>query len=178
VRVTPVPAVPPKVVIGAVSHDAISRVARIGDGFLASRPEHIPVYLDALEQEGQARADACVYHGDWLIVSDDPERTWSEIGGHATYQMRKYAEWGVFGPPPDAPSFPDPDAVLSDPRGYRLLDTETAVDELVALLRAWPQIRDLHFWAKLPGEGIESSSGRIEHFASHVVPRVREQLSA
>jgi hypothetical protein len=52
-----------------------------------------------------------------------------------------------------------------------------AVDKICELVEARPQIRDLHFWAQLPGESVESGSARIEYVASHVLPAVRERLS-
>jgi hypothetical protein len=39
-----------------------------------------------------------------------------------------------------------------------------------------PQIQDLHFWAQLPGESIESGCSRIEYMANNVLPRVKERL--
>ncbi|MFC0314929.1 hypothetical protein ACFQNE_04040 [Gordonia phosphorivorans] len=54
----------------------------------------------------------------------------------------------------------------------------TAVDELTALISATPQIKDVHFWAQLPGEWVESGSTRIRVLADQVVPAVRERLAA
>ena len=48
--------------------------------------------------------------------------------------------------------------------------------ELGRLLEQYPQIRDVHFWAQLPGEPVASGQRRIEYMARHVLPRVRERL--
>lgn len=61
---------------------------------------------------------------------------------------------------------------------YTLWDVPTAVDELTALISATPQIKDVHFWAQLPGESVESGSTRIQVLADQVVPAVRERLAA
>ena len=31
----------------------------------------------------------------WLLVSEDPEKTFEEVAPHAYYQINKYAEWSV-----------------------------------------------------------------------------------
>jgi len=59
-----------------------------------------------------------------------------------------------------------------------LWDADMAVAELTAMLRATPEIIDVHFWAQLPGEPIEQGSARIEYMARHVLPRVRDALAS
>jgi hypothetical protein len=41
------------------------------------------------------------------------------------------------------------------------MDAETAVTELTALLRERPQTKDVHFWAQLPGEPVDSGCGSL-----------------
>ena len=67
---------------------------------------------------------------------------------------------------------------IVDAGGYLLWDVETAIRELSDLLLAQPLIRDVHFWAQLPGESVESGSARIETLTSKVLPAVRERLAA
>ena len=57
-----------------------------------------------------------------------------------------------------------------------LWDASTAVAELTALFRARPQVKDVHFWAQLPGESTDSGSERIEYLATKVAPEVRARL--
>jgi hypothetical protein len=59
---------------------------------------------------------------------------------------------------------------------YRLENGDEAVRSLVELLRKYPQIKDLHFWAQLPGEAVASGQRRIEYVARKVLPRVRQAL--
>jgi hypothetical protein len=44
------------------------------------------------------------------------------------------------------------------------------------MLKEYPEIVDVHFWAQFPGEPVESGSDRIEYIANHVLPRVRAAL--
>ncbi|HEY2205515.1 MAG TPA: LLM class flavin-dependent oxidoreductase [Pseudonocardia sp.] len=176
VPVTPVPEQPPRILVGAMADVAIERAARIADGFLSTQNAHQAAYLAAVERLGRPVEQARIYAGQWAVVAQDPERTWARIGRHALYQLNEYISWGAFGPPDEVPRFTDP-AQIVEAGAFQLWDADTAVRELTALLRERPQIRDLHFWAQLPGEPVESGSERIEYLATKVVPEVRARLA-
>jgi alkanesulfonate monooxygenase SsuD/methylene tetrahydromethanopterin reductase-like flavin-dependent oxidoreductase (luciferase family) len=173
--VTPVPEQVPALLVGAMAEPAIERAARIADGFLSTQNAHHESYLDAVERQGGVRADARIYAGQWAVVADDPERVWASIGKHALYQLNEYISWGAFGPPDQVPQFTDPAQIL-EAGAYQLMDAEAAVTQLTTMLRDRPQIKDVHFWAQLPGEPVDSGSERIAYLADKVVPAVREQL--
>jgi alkanesulfonate monooxygenase SsuD/methylene tetrahydromethanopterin reductase-like flavin-dependent oxidoreductase (luciferase family) len=175
VRVTPTPPEPPLLLIGGLADPAIERVARIGDGFLSTSNDHHQTYLEACARAGRDPSQANIYAGQWVVIDDDPESTWARIGDHAVYQLNHYIDWGAFGPPDDVPRLADRDAVLQG-GAYTLWDVPTAIDELVELLSTRPEIRDVHFWAQLPGEAVESGSKRIELLATRVLPEVRKRL--
>lgn len=173
VRVTPVPEQVPGLLIGAMAEPAIERAARIGDGFLSTQNAHQPAYLRAREKLGQP---ARICAGQWAIIAEDPEREWARIGPHALYQLNNYIAWGAFGPPGQVPEFTDPGQVVAA-GAYQLWDPDTAVEELAVLLRERPQITDVHFWAQLPGEPVDSGSARVELLATKVMPQVRQRLA-
>ncbi|MBN9738798.1 MULTISPECIES: LLM class flavin-dependent oxidoreductase [unclassified Pseudonocardia] len=175
--VTPVPETPPQLLVGAMADVAIERAARIADGFLSTQNAHHRSYLDAVQRLGRPVDDAAIYAGQWAIVADDPERVWSRIGEHALYQLNEYISWGAFGPPESTPRFTDP-AQIIEAGAYQLMDAEAATTHFTELLRGTPQIRDVHFWAMLPGEPVESGSERIAYLSDKVVPAVRERLRA
>jgi alkanesulfonate monooxygenase SsuD/methylene tetrahydromethanopterin reductase-like flavin-dependent oxidoreductase (luciferase family) len=175
VRATPVPEHKPLLLIGAMAEPAIDRAARLGDGFLSTQNDHQPIYLEALRRHGKDPSRATIHAGQWTIVDEDPERAWAQIGDHAVYQLNEYLDWGAFGPPDEVPRFPDRDAVVAG-GAYQLWDGPTAVSELVALLRERPQIKDVYFWAHLPGEPVESGSRRMEFFMNRVAPQVVAEL--
>ena len=177
VRMTPVPARVPLLLLGGMVEHTVHRAARLGDGFMAAQNSHFDWFLEGLRLVGKDPADGRIHAGQWAIVDEDPERTWAEIGDHAVRQINTYIEWGAFGPPDQIPRFPDRDALVAA-GAYRLLDAGQAVDEYVHLLRRYPQVRDVHFWAQLPGEPVESGSRRIEYLATKVVPKVAARLDA
>ena len=173
VRVTPAPEHRPQLLMGGMNQVAIDRVARLADGFLCAVPGHLPMYTEALTKVGKNPAEGSVYTGVWAIIDDDPEKMWSQVGDHALYQVNEYIRWGAFG---DLSPFEHRDEVVAAGM-YQLWDAATATTELTALLSEWPQIKDVYFWSRLPGEPIESSSRRVEYLATQVIPEVRVQLA-
>ncbi|MGE0667987.1 MAG: LLM class flavin-dependent oxidoreductase [Sphingomonadales bacterium] len=172
-RVTPAPEHPPKLLMGGLSPPAMERAAAIGDGFLSTGGIGHDVYVGALEKHGKRHGE--IYAGHWAIVADDPEREAAKVGPHVLYQTNAYIGWGAFGPPETTPLFPDGRAAIEGGL-YSLWDPDTAVRELTTLLKAWPQIRDVHFWAKFPGESFESGWARVELLMNRVLPRVKEAI--
>jgi len=173
--VQPLPEQAPKLYLGGMAEPAIDRAARIADGFLSTGGIGHDVYLQCLARHGRAPHEGAIVAGHWAIISDDPEREAAIVGPHALYQANQYIDWGAFGPPESVPRFPDARTALEQGL-YSLWDPDTAVAELSTLLRAYPQIRDIHFWAQFPGEPLASGQRRIETIASKVLPRVRAAL--
>jgi alkanesulfonate monooxygenase SsuD/methylene tetrahydromethanopterin reductase-like flavin-dependent oxidoreductase (luciferase family) len=175
--VTPVPEVTPRLLVGAQSPVGIDRAARMGDGVITLSNDHCQVYLDALQRHGRDADEGRIYASQWTIIAEDPERVWSQVSENVLYQMNKYIEWGSFEGPNQPAQYANSQAVL-DAGAYRLMDASMAVDELVALAAAYPQIRDFHYWAQFPGESIESGSERIQYMADRVIPAVNERLAS
>jgi alkanesulfonate monooxygenase SsuD/methylene tetrahydromethanopterin reductase-like flavin-dependent oxidoreductase (luciferase family) len=173
--VTPAPEHPLPILAGGMQEKSIERVARVADGFLSTQNDHHAMYLQALVGLGRDPAEGRIYAGQWAIIAEDPERVWSEIGDHALYQLNQYVSWGAFGPPDVVPQFPDRDAIVQA-GAYQLWDAPAAVDALVAMFEERPQVKDVHFFAQLPGESVDSGSARIEYIADKVIPAVRARL--
>jgi alkanesulfonate monooxygenase SsuD/methylene tetrahydromethanopterin reductase-like flavin-dependent oxidoreductase (luciferase family) len=175
-RITPAPKTPPRIFMGGMAEPAIARAARLGDGFLSTGGIGHDLYVRALAAAGKPRSAGAICAGHWAIIAADPEREAAKLAGPILYQSNTYIGWGAFGPPDQVPRFPDAAAALQGGL-YRLWDAEQAVAELGALLREYPEIVDVHFWAQFPGEPIESGSARIEYAARNVLPRLRAELA-
>lgn len=176
VRITPVPDNPPPIFVGALADPAIERAARIGDGYLDTLNAGGAKYVEALSKVGKKPSDGRIYSLQWPVIDEDPERTWAEIGKHSVYQWNEYIGWGVFGPPDQIPRYEDP-AQLVEAGMIQLWDASTAIEQLSGILRDRPQTRDLHFFAQLPGEPVESGSRRLEYLATKVMPEVLSQVN-
>jgi alkanesulfonate monooxygenase SsuD/methylene tetrahydromethanopterin reductase-like flavin-dependent oxidoreductase (luciferase family) len=175
-RVTPVAEKTPRMPIGAVAPKGLERAARLGDGVITLSNDHIQIYLDALVANGRRPEDGDVYASQWVVIAQDPEEEWRRIGENVLYQVNKYIEWGSF-EGSGVPDHFDNAQQLLDFGVYQLWDATKAVDELVAIGRRHPQIRDFHFWAQFPGEAVESGSRRIQYIADTVIPAVTAALS-
>lgn len=176
VSITPTPEHTPRLLLGGMAEPAIERAARIGDGFLSTGGIGQDVYVAALEKAGKSANDGVICAGHWAIVAEDPEAEAAKVGDHVLYQINQYVDWGAFGPPDEIPRFPDAASAIENGL-YELWDADTAISELTAMLQAFPQVVDVHFWAQFPGESVESGSARMEYLANNVLPQVRAALN-
>lgn len=175
IRVTPVPEQTPALLVGAMAEGPVHRAARIGDGFLSTGGIGHDFYLEGLAKAGKSPREGAIYAGNWGIISPDPEREATQVGDHVLYQVNEYVKWGAFGPPGEIPLFPDAPTAIENGL-YELWDADAAVENLTTMLKAYPQVRDIHFWAQFPGEPVESGSRRLEYIAREVLPRVRAAI--
>ena len=175
--VAPRPQSTPKILMGGMAQPAIARAARLGDGFLSTGGIGHDVYIDALRALGRDRSEGAIYAGHWGIISADPEAEANRVADYALYQTNEYVSWGAFGPPDETPLFPDGHTALEQGL-YNVWDGDEAVRSLTEMLLTYPEIRDVHFWAQLPGEPIEQGSARLEYVANHVLPQVRANIAA
>ena len=175
IPVLPAPERPIRILMGAISPSAIERAARISDGFLSSGGVGQAEFIKALAKLDKPVESGEIFAGCWGIVSEDPEREAEALGPHLLRQMQGYLEMGAFGGGDGAPRFDTPaDAVTQG--FYQFWTPGQAVEQILSELKAYPQIRDMHFWAQFPGEPLESGSRRIELLARQVLPRVRAAL--
>lgn len=85
----------PPIWIGGFSKGAAQRAAKYGDGYIGpSSRAMYDMYLAELRAVGKDPAKARVMGGDlWLIVADDPDRTFSEYASKLIYWFNAYARW-------------------------------------------------------------------------------------
>lgn len=175
--ITPHPDKQPRIFIGGLADPAIERAARIADGFLPSGTIGMDHYLKTLADLGRDPAAGMIMHGCWSIIAPDPEAEARRVGPHAMYQNNIYRSWGVWGPPEETPPFATPEEALEG-GFYEIWDADMAVSRLQALIDQYPQIRDIHFWAQLPGEPVAAGNRRLEYMAREVFPRLRPSAAA
>jgi alkanesulfonate monooxygenase SsuD/methylene tetrahydromethanopterin reductase-like flavin-dependent oxidoreductase (luciferase family) len=135
VHLTPGPYRPggPTVTWGGNSEAAARRAARIADGFLPSDPAVWTFYRDEMQKLGRPDPGPGLTDGHQTIVlSEDPERAWADIGPYFLYESNAYAAWlaGTDGAGPYR-SYGD----LEELRAvgmYRVLTPKDYVEELKA----------------------------------------------
>ncbi|MFD9971684.1 LLM class flavin-dependent oxidoreductase [Streptomyces sp. NPDC059011] len=98
VRVTPRPGTQPHplLLVGGSSRAAARRAARLGLPFFPSA--HLPgleAYYHRMREEYGTEGFCMMPAAETplLHVSEDPDRTWAEYGGHFLHEARMYASW-------------------------------------------------------------------------------------
>jgi len=115
----------PPIWVGGFTLPALRRAARYGDGFTVpgANCEVYDKYVSELERLGKATEGVRFAGGfQWLIVSNDPEKTWSEAADYIIYQAGQLPGVGRKGRPVAQPSKPArPRAPTSEwpPQGRR-----------------------------------------------------------
>jgi alkanesulfonate monooxygenase SsuD/methylene tetrahydromethanopterin reductase-like flavin-dependent oxidoreductase (luciferase family) len=100
VTVTPAPVQKPRplVIVGGSSP---RRAARLGDAYLPARPDQAlgDAYVAECRRLGKGDGLLLWPAGPmWVFVTDDPDRSWSELGPHALHEANSYAGWAEGSP--------------------------------------------------------------------------------
>jgi alkanesulfonate monooxygenase SsuD/methylene tetrahydromethanopterin reductase-like flavin-dependent oxidoreductase (luciferase family) len=85
----------PPIVLGGSSKAAARRAARLCDGFEPTSRELFDDYVAECVRLGVEPGPplAPMPRGQFLYVSDDPERSWRELGPHLLHEMQSYGQW-------------------------------------------------------------------------------------
>ena len=107
-------------------------------------------------------------------MAEDPDQARAELGPCLVHQMRSYQLMGAFGGA-DIPVIDRPEAAIEQ-GFYAFWTPAQAVESITTELQAYPQIKDLHFWGRFPGESQASAVARINLIADRVLPGIRQSL--
>ncbi len=136
VRVTPTPVQEngPQIILGGSSKAAAKRAARIADGYMPASPETSQVYIEEshrLGNTGLIYEEKCPL---FLYVSEDPDRSWSEIAPYAMHETNCYARWAQEASGDNNPFIlaDDPDALRATGR-YAILTPDECVEMALGL---------------------------------------------
>lgn len=176
VRITPLPLQKPHppIWVGGFSDAATKRAARYADGFIGTGDLSgvYPQYLEALRVAGKPTDKPRVAGGHfWLIVSDDPDKTFHEIAPHVRYQINVYAEWLEKAGQPLFPHLAD-DAALKASGILQVLTPDDAVKAIRSYVAAVPLER-YYTWTIPPGYPVRKMNDHLELFARKVMPHFR-----
>jgi alkanesulfonate monooxygenase SsuD/methylene tetrahydromethanopterin reductase-like flavin-dependent oxidoreductase (luciferase family) len=100
VTVTPPPVQRPRpfLIVGGA---APRRAARLGDAFLPAVPDEALGEAYVAECRRLGRGDGILLWPTgpmWVFVTDDPDRSWREIGPHALHEANGYGRWAAGAP--------------------------------------------------------------------------------
>ncbi len=170
VRVTPPPASRPHpfVAVGGSGRNAARRAARFGLPFqpAAQNAEVFALYTSECERLGHTPV-LLPPVGEMLWVSEDPNRTWSEIGRYLLHHVMSYASWQTHNVGSVVDSAATTVEELRAEDKYQILTP----DEFVAWTQAHSESPVVHF-PLCGGTPPELAWPGLELFASKVLPRL------
>jgi alkanesulfonate monooxygenase SsuD/methylene tetrahydromethanopterin reductase-like flavin-dependent oxidoreductase (luciferase family) len=174
VTVTPGPVQDPRpqVLLGGSVPAAARRAARLADGLhcLVPRQQLAPHYL--AERERLGLDPGLVVGGDApmgsLFVSDDPERSWSEMAPHLLHEVNSYGRWAQEAGANEHLYQPTEDLGVVRKMGmYEVVDPEQAVEYVAAAGPAGPILHPL-----VGGIPPEIAWQMLQRFVDDVLPKL------
>lgn len=169
IAVTPVPASPPRILMGAISEVAIKRAAKIGDGFLSSDNAHLSIYIDALAETGRQGSAVA---SQVAFIAEDPERAAAESEEYILNYVNAYVERGFT----DHAWFTSVQEAI-DSGLYKVWSGDEAVAEIVDAVSLSPVVEEVCFLVSAgPGEPVESTYPRAQYLIDYVIPEVRKRV--
>lgn len=172
ITVTPVPATRPTLFMGGGTEVAARRAARLRLPLFPMHPGRrvIDAYNDEAAKVGFAEGFALPPIGPTYVhVTDDPERTWAEIGPYLLYEARTYAS---FQPEGQTSSPLVRAATVEELRESPQILVGTP-DQIVATADALGDAGSFVFHPLAGGMPPDVAWQNLELFAAKVLPRIR-----
>ena len=175
-RLTPRPVQTPRppLWVGGFGPAAAARAARLGDGYIGTGPMKplVDMYTAELRALGKDASKPRLAGGHfWLIVANDPEKTWREVAPHIRYQITLYNEWLHKAGQDIFPNVPDDEALRASGM-LQVLTPEDAVRAIEAYVAEVP-IERYYTWTIPPGFPVKRMNEHLELFAKKVIPHFR-----
>src|SRR5229473_3735781 len=160
----------PPIWVGGFSQAAARRAARYGDGYIGpSNRAMYEMYLAELRAVGKDPARARVMGGDlWLIVSEDPDRTFATYAPHLIYWFNAYSRWYEGTDTSPWPHFDNAEALLSS--GFVNVVTPEAAVKLIKNRTTEVPVEMYTMMLSPPGIAISAVEASLELFAKKVMP--------
>jgi alkanesulfonate monooxygenase SsuD/methylene tetrahydromethanopterin reductase-like flavin-dependent oxidoreductase (luciferase family) len=160
----------PPLWVGAFVPEAIDRLARVADGYLAFTEGTTEEYLAACERHGRPPEERMVNRTFWAIIDEDPERAYASAGPHFVHMYNDYIRRDAY---PHLEVFDDPQTALELGRSEGALILADAEGAIKTLNREVSKgVSDFHFLAFMPGEDVDEVSRRLQYISDHVIPNV------
>ncbi len=163
----------PPIWVGGFTKAATRRAAKYGDGYIGPSNKAVyEMYLRELRAVGKNPASARVMGGDlWLVVSEDPDRTFATYAPHLLYWFNSYAKW--FEGTDTSPWPIIKDAAELKSRGLvNIITPESAVTLIKERLAEVP-VEMFTMMLSPPGIPLSKVEENLELFAKQVMPHFR-----
>jgi len=163
----------PPIWVGGFSRGAARRAARYGDGYVGPSNRAIyEMYLAELRAAGKDPARARVMGGDmWLIVAEDPNRTFATYAPHLLYWFNAYSKWFEGTDTSPWPHLNNADDLLA--KGLVNIVTPEAAVKLIKDRTAEVPVEMYTMMLSPPGIALREVQTSLELFASKVMPNLK-----
>ena len=160
----------PPIWVGGFSKAAARRAARYGDGYIGPSSRAVyEMYLAELKAVGKDPARARVMGGDlWLIVSEDPSRTFAEYAPNLLYWFNAYSRWFEGTDTSPWPHLENTEQILS--LGLANIVTPEAAVKIIKDRIAEVPVEMYTMMLMPPGVAIKAVETSLELFAKKVMP--------
>ncbi|MCA1833333.1 MAG: LLM class flavin-dependent oxidoreductase [Actinomycetota bacterium] len=173
IRVTPKPMSKPHppIFMGGSSEKAARRAARLNLWFFPSIADVELMRMYKEECEAVGYAGFCVLPGGpgFVLVTEDPEKVWSEIAKYAWYDADTYRSWQTGGNRSEVATKAGNVEELKSEGIYRVVTP----DECVALAEELGAFGVITLHPLMSGIPVELGWESLELFRSKVLPRIR-----
>ena len=175
-RLAPLPLQKPRppIWVGGFAKASARRAARLGDGYIGTGDMSgiYRMYLDELRAAGKDPAQARVAGGFfWLVVANDPDKTWYEMAPHVQFQINVYADWTKKAGQELFPPMPNLEALKASGI-FQVMTPAAAVAAISAYAAAVP-VERFYCWTVPPGYPVRNMDEHLELMATKVMPHFR-----
>jgi alkanesulfonate monooxygenase SsuD/methylene tetrahydromethanopterin reductase-like flavin-dependent oxidoreductase (luciferase family) len=160
----------PPIWVGGFSRAAARRAARYGDGYIGPTNRAVyEMYLAELRQADKDATQARVMGGGlWLVVAEDPDRTFAHYAPHLLYWFNSYAKWFEGTDTSPWPMLNDAQELRT--RGLVNIVTPEAAVALIKQQTAAVPVEMFTFMLSPPGVKLSQVAPHLELFANKVMP--------
>lgn len=163
----------PPLWVGGFAPAAAKRAARLGDGFIGTGEmvEQAKAYREAHAALGTKMPPRLAGGHFWLIVSNEPDKTFAAVAPHVLYQIEVYNQW--LGEAGQALFPPISDIKQLREMGILLVVTPSEACDLIAQYVEQTGIERYYTWTVPPGYPVRAMDEHLALFASDVMPHFR-----
>jgi len=163
----------PPIWVGGFAPASAKRAARLADGYIGTgdMTPFVPIYHDERARLGHTGPGHLAGGHFWLIVSNTPDKTFSQVAPYIIYQLQMYNAWFE-----DAgqQGFPDTsnEAELRESGMLQVMTPQQATDAISEYVEA-TGIERYYTWTVPPGMPAGEMNEYLELFATEVMPHFR-----
>jgi alkanesulfonate monooxygenase SsuD/methylene tetrahydromethanopterin reductase-like flavin-dependent oxidoreductase (luciferase family) len=160
----------PPIWVGGFSKGAARRAAKYGDGYIGpSNRSMYEMYLQELRKADKDPTRARVMGGDlWLVVAEDPDRSFAHYAPHLMYWFNSYAKWFEGTDTSPWPIMQSAEQLRAS-NLVNILTPEAAV-ELIRKRLAEVPVEMFTMMLSPPGVSLSQIEPHLELFAKKVIP--------